>query len=800
MEGEVGRCRRNHLVPVPWSRTSRQLNALLLAGCEADLAPTDRWPHRDGRRGLGDRAAAAWLRCRPSRSIPTETAAPRVDQKSLVTIRQNRYSVPVALAGLRVSARDRRQGDHDQPRRPSGRAPRAAARQVRHPRRSSITTSSCSRASPAGWSARWRWPRNATAAPGPAAFDELWAALTGRYGARKPPARWSTSLLLCRDHGPDQVALAVRGALAAGAIDGRAVAVLARRAQTGTGSRTAADTDSQPRLAAHRPARRPTSPTTTSCSEAPDDHATQERPDRGAGGADRGARDRAQAPHRPAPLPHLGRRGHRASSRPRPHISAALLEAEMAERAERREKRRLIDARFPHIKRLEDFRFSRQPQRPAATIAALAEGAWIDDRESVIFIGDSGTGKTHARHRARGLRLPPRPPRPVHHPRRARQRTPRGPEPQGARPRRRPLRPHRARRASTSWATSRCPTAPPSSSSKSSPNATSAASLIVTTNLPFGEWTKVFPDARLAKAVVDRLTHRAHIIDTGNESWRFRHGLNARREADPQPDDARARLSPLAPRPTGSAPRRQARGHSNSQHQADSTEHINHAKWGHFKPSRRGQCKPSFSINRPNNRREVEPLQASTVGPLQVSTPRRGFLCPASLLSDRRPGLVGPFWVPLGPRGCGFRPLPRTRRGVVGPSRDRGVTMATRTGVTSRDVARHGEGIARLACRLRRLTISTRARSSARRTSPSGCTSIRDRCAARSRAGSCGPAAPAACGCSRAMRRSGGARGRSFIRTGRVAGADRSRRRRSRGAASSASPVRLPLPERGGAS
>jgi DNA replication protein DnaC len=51
------------------------------------------------------------------------------------------------------------------------------------------------------------------------------------------------------------------------------------------------------------------------------------------------------------------------------------------------------------------------------------------------------------------------------------------------------------------------------------------ASMIVTTNLPFGEWMKVFPDARLAKAVVDRLTHRAHIIHTGSESWRFRHGL-----------------------------------------------------------------------------------------------------------------------------------------------------------------------------------------------------------------------------------------------------------------------------------
>ena len=67
---------------------------------------------------------------------------------------------------------------------------------------------------------------------------------------------------------------------------------------------------------------------------------------------------------------------------------AALLEAEMAERAERREKRRLIDARFPQIKRLEDFRFADNPKVPQATIAALAEGSWIDDRESVILIGD----------------------------------------------------------------------------------------------------------------------------------------------------------------------------------------------------------------------------------------------------------------------------------------------------------------------------------------------------------------------------------------------------------------------------
>jgi DNA replication protein DnaC len=73
---------------------------------------------------------------------------------------------------------------------------------------------------------------------------------------------------------------------------------------------------------------------------------------------------------------------------------AALLEAEVTERAERRERRRLLDARFPQVKRLEDFRFADNPKVPQATIATLAEGSWIDDRESVILVGESGTGKT----------------------------------------------------------------------------------------------------------------------------------------------------------------------------------------------------------------------------------------------------------------------------------------------------------------------------------------------------------------------------------------------------------------------
>ena len=48
------------------------------------------------------------------------------------------------------------------------------------------------------------------------------------------------------------------------------------------------------------------------------------------------------------------------------------------------------------------------------------------------------------------------------------------------------------------------------------------AAVIVTTNLPFSEWTQVIPNARLCKALLDRITDRAHIIETGTESYRFR--------------------------------------------------------------------------------------------------------------------------------------------------------------------------------------------------------------------------------------------------------------------------------------
>jgi DNA replication protein DnaC len=55
--------------------------------------------------------------------------------------------------------------------------------------------------------------------------------------------------------------------------------------------------------------------------------------------------------------------------------------------------------------------------------------------------------------------------------------------------------------------------------------------VVLTTNLPFSEWTQVIPNARLCKALLDRITDRAHILETGTESYRFRRTLERQKKA-----------------------------------------------------------------------------------------------------------------------------------------------------------------------------------------------------------------------------------------------------------------------------
>jgi len=198
----------------------------------------------------------------------------------------------------------------------------------------------------------------------------------------------------------------------------------------------------------------------------------------------------------------------------------ALLSAEVEERQQNAAARRIQEAHFPKVKTLEDFDFQIAQHLPATQIRQLAEGGYIGRTEPVIFLGDAGTGKTHL---ATGLAVAA-----CRQRRRVRFTTAAEMVNELVEARHN----NELNRVTARWTRYELlvidemgyvalAEAGAEMLFQVIAGRAEKAAVIVTTNLPFSEWTTVFPNARLCKAMLDRLTDQAHIIETGKDSYRF---------------------------------------------------------------------------------------------------------------------------------------------------------------------------------------------------------------------------------------------------------------------------------------
>src|SRR5689334_13871120 len=209
----------------------------------------------------------------------------------------------------------------------------------------------------------------------------------------------------------------------------------------------------------------------------------------------------------------------------------ALLTAEIEERERNTIERRIKEAHLPRVKTLEEFDYTQAPLVTAAKMRDLAEGGYIERAEPVLLIGDCGTGKTHL---LTGLCVAA-----CRQKRRVRFTT------AAALVNELVEAKHQLqlRRVMARWSrydliaideVGYVPLAEVGAEFLFQVVAERAekAAVILTTNLPFSEWTQVIPNARLCKALLDRITDRAHIVQTGTESFRFRRTLGGRRRQE----------------------------------------------------------------------------------------------------------------------------------------------------------------------------------------------------------------------------------------------------------------------------
>jgi DNA replication protein DnaC len=202
----------------------------------------------------------------------------------------------------------------------------------------------------------------------------------------------------------------------------------------------------------------------------------------------------------------------------------ALLEQEVLHRDDNQTLRRLKAAGFPVTKTLDTFEFTAIPALNKQKVLALSQGDFVKERENVLLVGNSGTGKTHLAtalgvnacrqgYRVRFWRTG----RLVEELLEAQQE-------------------HRLTRLEKQWL--RLDVVVLDELGYVSLSREGArllfqflsaryetGSLVVTTNLEFTEWPEVFQDEKMTAALVDRLTHRAHLLNMNGDSYRFRESL-----------------------------------------------------------------------------------------------------------------------------------------------------------------------------------------------------------------------------------------------------------------------------------